>query len=299
MRLLSLTGLLAAILLSVCTATAQTTTNTAASDTAVADTRPLRPVLSAYTAEFGTAHLADTYLTPLRYSGWHSALHYQRMQAMAFSPDRWVMQLDGRLDVDHADNPARNATMWNAELKFSWTMMRRWQPLPALPALTVGIGPGIGLRAGVFYLARNSNNPASAKGAVTADARGYAAYSLRLGRLPVTLRYEGALPVTGAFFTPDYGQLYYEIWLGERSHLVRPAWWGNYFALDNRVTADLRFGGTTLRVGYSNSILSTKARSIVSRRITHALTIGIATKWLSLSSRQATIPDARIISALY
>ncbi len=29
--------------------------------------KPLRPVFAAYTVEYGTSHLSDTYLTPLKY----------------------------------------------------------------------------------------------------------------------------------------------------------------------------------------------------------------------------------------
>lgn len=264
------------------------------------DNKPLRPVLSAYSADVGSGHNADTYLTPLHYSGWHVGLHYERMQAMAFAPREWVMQLDLRLNGERTLNPVRNATMWSGDLDVRWAMMRRWQPVGALPRLTLAVGPGIGLRAGVLYISRNSNNPASAKGALTVDVRGMAAYPLRIGRLPVTLRYEVNLPVTGAFFAPHYGQLYYEIWLGERGGLVRPAWWGNYFAMDNLVTADLHFGGTSLRLGYHNSIVSTKASDIVSRRIVHAFTVGVVSEWLSLDTRRRQSADqARIISALY
>lgn len=54
-----------------------------------------RPVVSAYTLEAGTAHIAQTYLSPLRYSGPMIALSYERMQAMRFDPERWVMRLVG------------------------------------------------------------------------------------------------------------------------------------------------------------------------------------------------------------
>ena len=54
-----------------------------------------RPVVSAYTLEAGTAHIAQTYLSPLRYSGPMLALSYERMQAMRFDPERWVMRAIG------------------------------------------------------------------------------------------------------------------------------------------------------------------------------------------------------------
>ena len=53
----------------------------------------LRPVFAAYTVEWGSSHLTDTYLTPLKYDGWHAAFDYQRYQAMKFAPRDWTMRL--------------------------------------------------------------------------------------------------------------------------------------------------------------------------------------------------------------
>jgi hypothetical protein len=263
------------------------------------DEQPLRPVISAYTAEVGSSHIADTYLTPLKYNGIHMGLRYERMQAMSFNPQNWVMQLDFQINADGDDNFAGNATMWYLDVEARWGMMRRWRPIEAVPKLTLGIGPSTGLDLGALYLSRNGNNPVSAKAAWTVNASGYAAYDLHIGKLPITLRYEATLPVTGAFFSPDYGELYYEIWLGNRSKLAHAAWWGNYFRLDNYVTADLHFGGTNLRIGYHNDILSTKVAGIVSQRITHSISIGVTTEWLTLSSHRKSGNNTKTISALY
>jgi hypothetical protein len=261
------------------------------------DEKPIRPVVSAFTAEFGTSHIADTYLTPVKYSGYRFGLHYERMQAMNFSPKNWVMQLDFDINGDRDQNYAKNATMWNMNIDARWAMMRRWRPFESVPKLTLGIGPGTQLNLGALYLSRNGNNPVSAKAAWTLNASGFASYNCRIRNLPITLRYEASLPSIGAFFAPDYGELYYEIWLGNHSNLAHVAWWGNYFALDNYVSADFRLGGTTLRLGYRNEILSTKVSGIVSERITHAVCIGITTEWLSLSSKRKNSDN--VISPLY
>lgn len=257
----------------------------------------VRPVTSSYMIEAGSSQLADTYITPLFYDGWHGALSYERNQAMKFAPAHWSMQLMARATFDRAQNPARNAAMLNAEAELRWAMQRRWN-LP-IKGLRVGIGPAIDARGGVLYLSRNGNNPASAKGAITIDALGFASYRLTVGKLPITLRYQADLPIVGAFFSPDYGQLYYEIWLGEHKGLVRAAVWGEYFRLDNLLTADLHFGGTTLRLGYHNDVISTKTRGIISRRVTHAFVLGIVTEWLSLNTRKRNYNEANIISAVY
>ncbi|MDE6130631.1 MAG: hypothetical protein K2F74_03465, partial [Muribaculaceae bacterium] len=59
-----------------------------------------RPVTSVYTIEAGRSHICDTYLTPLKYDGWQTALSYERWQAMRFNPEKWVMNRRGRLSLD-------------------------------------------------------------------------------------------------------------------------------------------------------------------------------------------------------
>ncbi len=253
----------------------------------------MRPVTSSYMLEYGTSHIADTYLTPLHYRGQHTAFTYERDQAMRFNPQRWTMQLKIGLTYDHTENPAKNATMVNGDLHASWAMMHRWTPGGGV---TLGLGGGTSLNAGVLYLTRNGNNPASAKVGWTIDATGYASWSGRLVRLPLTVRYQPSLPLAGAFFSPDYGQLYYQIALGERRGLLHAAWPGNYFAMDNLLTVDLHFGATSLRIGYHNNTFSSKVNNIVSLDVTHAVVIGITTEWLSLSPTSDKI-DAKIISS--
>ncbi|MCC8070490.1 MAG: DUF3316 domain-containing protein [Bacteroidales bacterium] len=261
----------------------------------------LRPVTMAYTYSVGTAHNADTYLSPIKYSGWSMALGYERLQAMRFDPERWVQRWNFTLQADHTENLVKNAVMWYWGLDVSWTMMRRWGlswSSSRLSNLTLAIGPWVDLDLGCFYTSRNGNNPASAKGGVLIGATGYAAASLRLGRLPVTLRYQPSLAVTGAFFAPDYGELYYEIYLGDRSGLAHWAWPGNYFNLRNQLTADLHLGGTSIRLGYHGSIYTTRVNHLTTRRFTHWAVIGLSGEWISINPRKKISDKTRIINAI-
>jgi hypothetical protein len=118
--------------------------------------------------------------------------------------------------------------------------------------------------------------------------------------MPVTFRYMADLPLTGVFFAPDYGELYYEIYLGNHSGLIHAAYPGNYFRLNNLLTADMHFGATTLRIGYQCNIFSSKANDIVANRTTHQFVIGIVSEWLSLDyGHRRNLDQAKIISALY
>lgn len=259
-------------------------------------TEPLRPVTSAYMFEFGSASLADSYLTPVTYRGWSAAFAYERMQAMKFSPELWVMQLQARVELDRGRNDADNATMWRVCGDFEWAMFRRWQ-MPH--GITLAAGGSTGLDLGCLYNSRNSNNPASAKAAWTVNLSAYAIWNVSLGRLPVTLRYQPSLPVAGIFFSPEYDELYYEIYLGNHGGLVHFAWPGSRFAMTNLVTADLHFGSTSLRLGYRGTILSSKANNLVTNVFTHSFVIGVSGEWLSLSRRHSISADAAVISAMY
>ena len=67
------------------------------------------------------------------------------------------------------------------------------------------------LTLGGLYNLRNSNNPATAKAAIDLGATAMASYHFYISRLPVTLRYQVSLPVIGTFFSPEFGQSYYEM----------------------------------------------------------------------------------------
>ncbi len=262
-----------------------------------ADEPLLRPVLSAYTAEIGSSHIADTYLSPLKYSGWSTALNYERMQAMKFSPEKWLMRLNARVAFNKAENPARNASMLDIDINVSWGMLLHWH---RPQGITLMAGGSTGVAGGAFYNARNSNNPASAKASWTVNALAGAVWNGNFHGLPLCARYLIEMPLAGIFFSPQYDELYYEIYLGNHSGLLHGAWPGNYLRLDNLATLDMRFGGTILRIGYRGTILSSKACNIVTRKVTHTLVVGLPTEWLSLSARRNRgLENARIISALY
>ena len=256
----------------------------------------LRPVTSSYSISSGDAEIADTYLSPIIYDGWNIGFQYSRMQAMKFSPRKWVMELQVNVDGGRGRNKAHNSELWQANVNLNWGMMRRW---PLTSKLTLGFGGHTGIEGGAIYLKRNGNNPVAAKASWTIGIKAYATYPIKIGRLPVMLRWTGSLPISGIFFSPDYGELYYEIWLGNHSGLVHAAWPGNYFGLDNTVSADLCLGTTWLRIGYRSHVLSTKVNDITTRIITNSFLLGISTEWISLSPRKSVRPNVKIISSIY
>lgn len=257
---------------------------------------PLRPVTTAWTVEAGSAHLTDSYLSPLHYSGQAYGLGWERFQAMRFDPRRWVMRLEGNASVADTENPARNATMWDLSCRLSWGMMRRWQ-LPH--GLTLALGGSTGIDAGALVLRRNSNNPASVKAAWTVNLTGMALWRCRLAGRGVTLRWQPTLPLLGLFFSPQYGELYYEMYLGDRSGLVHVAWPGSRAAMENLVTADWRLGATALRLGYRGTMLTSEAGGLVTRRFVHMFILGVSLERLSINPSKTPSHGSEMVSAYY
>ena len=257
-----------------------------------------RPVNSAFTFDLGSASILDTYLTPIKYTGLNVRAGYERMQAMKFSPERWVSQMDMGVEYQNVKNIPRNHVMHSLMAEYQWGMMHRWH-IDCVQGLQLMAGGGARFRGGVIYNSGNSNNPVSAKIHLSANVQGMVVYNMRVGRLPVTFRYEATLPVIGVFFSPEYGQSFYEIYLGDRSGIVHCGWWGNRFDMRNLLTVDLHFGRTSLRLGYRGQIETSFVNNLNYRFFTHSAVVGISGEWLSLRPGGKSAERARIVSALY
>lgn len=270
----------------------------ATNDTSLAALPIERPVNSAFTFDIGGAHILDTYLTPIKYSGLGMRIGYERLQTMKFSPFKWVSQMDAGVEYQKVQNPVGNHTMHSLIVEYTWGMMHRWY-MDCVPGLQLMAGGGTRFRGGVIYNANNSNNPVSAKIHWSVNLQGMAVYNTRLGRLPVTFRYEASLPFVGVFFSPEYGQSFYEIYLGDRDNIVHCGWWGNRFDMRNLLAVDLHFGRTSLRIGYRGQIETSYVNNLNYHFFTHSAVIGVSGEWLTLRPGKKMSDKARIISALY
>lgn len=242
----------------------------------------MRPVNSAFVVEAGSSHLLDSYLSPLHYTGWHVGLSYERTQAMKFSPRKWRQQLRIGAIYDDADNPSGNASIIYASVNAGWGMSRMWR----LPHNLWVSGGGIAMvNLGAMYASRNSNNPVGVKADITLGITGEAGWKVKLGRLPIDLRWQTTLPLIGAMFSQEYDELYYEIYLGNHHGLAHCAYPGNLFRWNNLVTADLAVSATRIRVGFRSDIFSSSVNHITTRNFSYAFVLGVVTDWVCLSPR--------------
>ncbi len=257
-----------------------------------------RPVMSAYMIDIGQASVLDTYLSNIRYKGVNLRIGYERMQAMKFNPDKWIMQLETGIDYSPAKNPAENHTIHTLMVDFRWGMMHRWR-MSQIDGLQLFCGGSTQLRGGALYAPANSNNVVSVKINWSVDLTGMAVYNRKIGKLPVTFRYQMVLPVVGVFYSPDYGESYYEMYVGNHSGLVHLGWVGNRFMIDNLVTADMHFGKTTLRLGYRNVVETSWINNLNTQIFRNSFVVGVCGEWLSMRPGTKLSEKARIISSIY
>ena len=263
------------------------------------DSAPVeRPVASFFMAQVGGATALDTYLGPVSYSGIDARLEYDRMQAMRFDPQRWVMQMHAGIEYGNLQNVPGNHTEHMLMVDYRWGMMRRWCDA-LVPKLQMAVGGSTQLRGGVLYKPSNSNNVVAAKIQWAVSATAMASYRLQVAKLPVVISYQATLPVAGVFFSPEYGETYYEIYLGNRSGLVHFGWWGTRFDMTNALMADMHLGRTVLRVGYRNSIERSWVNKIDSQIVTHMAVIGVGGEWMSFGADHSRCAKAKFISAMY
>lgn len=261
------------------------------------DAEVLRPPAVLFTGGIGSASVLDTYLSTVTYGGVATSLAYEHTQAMGGAPDRWIRQLRLGVDFNATDNRHGNNDTYTLLLHARWSPMCRFR-FDALPKLQVMVGPMTQLRGGIHYNEANSNNIVNAKIHWSVGAQAMAVLNTRLGRLPVTLRYNAGLPLLGVFFTPEYDESYYEIYLGNRKKLVRFGSPACRFDLDHEITADLHLGSTIVRVGYRNLIERSWVSHINTHVTTHSLVVGIGGEYLAVG-RKGLPAKARIVSAQY
>ncbi len=252
-----------------------------------------RPVTGTYSIEIGRRNVLATYLSPLHYTGKSLGVSGSWSKAMPFDPEKAIMHFDTGFYFSSLLNPAHTATMIGLQGSFNWGMSWRHR-LPSQFQLT--LGGTVGLQGGAYYLLRNGNNPVEAIADFNIAARASLSRPIKIGRLPILLRDEVSLPSLSVFFSPQYGETYYEIYLGNHKGLVHAGWWGNNFRIDNLLSATLDFGRTAMTVGYRFNAYTQWACNLNTKIMTHSFVIGVVPGGIGLKKRRVKAPTEVIYS---
>lgn len=241
-----------------------------------------RPVTSTYSIEIGGTNVLSTYLSPVHYTGKAWGASGEWSKALPFNPQHVIMTFEGGGKFRNMLNPAATARMIGLHAYFNWSLSYRWR-MPH--KFMVAAGGGIDLRGGALYLLRNGNNPVAADASASLIATARVSRPFSIGRLPVLVSDRVQMPLLGAFFSPQYGETYYEIYLGNHSGLVHCGYPGNRFCIDNLLSVDLDFGRTAMRIGYRYSCESSWICNLNTQVQTHSFVIGVIPGGLGLKKK--------------
>lgn len=233
---------------------------------------PSCPITSTYNVEIGASRIHDTYMSPLHYEGVRVALSGSWQKMMPANRKHLVMQTDAMLETSFDRNVARSAYMYDFNARFSWGVLYRWQ---LTERWNIAGGAAAGFSAGAFYLPPNGNNPANAKVDAMISLRAQTNYSLRLWGKNITLTDRVSVPSVGVMFSPEFGESYYEIYLGNRIGLAHAAWWGNHFCIDNHLSASIPLKNKSLTIGYRFALDTQWVNNLKSSRCNHSFTLGL------------------------
>lgn len=224
--------------------------------------------------EFSVGHETArcTYLSPLTYTGPGYGLAYE-WKKPTWNEGKIEMQTHADLSYGYLLSTAKNSRMYDLTLALDWGATRIFKPSKDW---NVSVGGTVGVDGGVLYLPRNGNNPAQAQlwagGSLTFSAT-YNALTLCGKRIIISENIE--IPSIGCFFSPAYGETYYEIYLGNYSRLAHFGWWGNRPQVKSRLRVDWQVGKYALTLGFDYRYQGLKCNHISTRRAVCSGVVGI------------------------
>lgn len=255
------------------------------------DTSMSRPVTGVYALEFGGRSVLATYLSPMKYSGTSIALSGNWTKALPFNPEHAVMEFNANANFSNLLNPAHTYRMVGIDGSFSWGMAWR-KKLPQ--DFQVTAGGALQLQGGAYYIMRTGNNPVQAMANASIDITASVSKHFRIGKLPILVSDRVQLPSLGVFFCPEYGETYFEIYLGNRKGLAHAGWWGNNFRIDNLLSVTLDFGRTAMQLGYRFNCTTQWANHLNTKIFTNSFVIGVIPGGIGLKKKAPRLPEETV-----
>ena len=227
----------------------------------------------------GKTNMYDTYLSPLEYRGTSFRLINEKMKRMSWFNGKFTRQQTIEVEFATGDNPAKNAREYWFTANYNWGGHYNFLKTDRFRFSAGAIWNTTG---GILYNERNSNNPASGRIYTNINLSAIAFYQWKF----VTVRWQLDSPVIGMLFSPNYGQSYYEMSLGNTVGTVNFASLHNQRALRNYITVDFPVNNITLRIGYLGSYYQTKVNSLQTHNYSNSFVIGIVSESISLSGKK-------------
>ena len=234
-------------------------------------------------AGIGNTSVYDSYLSPLKYSGWNVGWIEEQVKITKLFDGKVSAQHLLNVEMAMANNPSRTATDYAGNLEYNYGLHYRFQPAPPFQVFA---GLQAGGLVGFVYNSRNGNNPVNLKVDAGLSLSGMVNYRFQIKQQPVRIRYQLHLPFAGCLFSPEYGQSYYEIGLGDGKTVFYFASFHNRLAARSLLSVELPFNVCTLRLAYQHWFYETQVNDLDTRLISHSIYVGVSKTFY-------TVPDKK------
>jgi hypothetical protein len=234
---------------------------------------PISLTYESVSVGMGGASAYDSYLSPLKYSGWNISLMSEQLKNTRLWNGRVVSQHLLNLEFADMENPPGSTTSYLGYLEYDYGLYYRFNPIQKL-RIFAGLQGDFLL--GILHNARNSNNPVNAKGDVNLNLSAMATYPFQIKKQPIWLRYQISASLVGAMFSPEFGQSYYEIGLGQGASPVHFTAWHNRLALRNMLSVEIPFNSFTLRITGMNWLYQSHVNDLQTQIVTNSLQLGLS-----------------------
>ena len=246
--------------------------------------QPIRLTYQSTMLGLGTSHVFDSYLSPLKYSGINIGLVYERMRMIGLGNGNFSFQHQFFANYSYTENNTKTASDYTGLVEYNLGMPYRFNLNEKFQLFA---GPQAGVLFGLIYNSRNGNNPASAKVNVNIGLSGMAAYKLMIRSQPVRFRYQLNLPMAGSMYSPQYGESYYEIGLGNSDKLFYLSSFHNHFAFKNMLSVELPLNWITISGAWVNSFYQTKVNDLTTQCRSNTFYIGISKNFYIVNGRKS------------
>lgn len=230
------------------------------------------PVVSRVRLGVGHIDTRDSYLSPQVYDGTHWLLQEDRFRNKLFDHPDLVGFRSLSFSAAKVYNEVNSWSKFQGELMGAYQVLYRKR---AIDGLFLFGGGGLRAALGGSYDMSGSNNPGNAKLDLNAIATLGSSYYGRFCRVPFAIHYQATAPLLGLFFTPNYGQSYYEIFqLGNYKGTLPFASWHNQQAIFQSFRLELPIGTHAVSVGFDHSYYATNQYLLKYQKSVWQATIG-------------------------
>lgn len=246
---------------------------------------PVSLVYQSSMVGYGKSSVYDTYLSPIEYKGNDIGLYHEQMKMTGLLNGNVSAQHLININFSWGDNEAGTASDYTGFLDYAYGLHYKFEPVDRLQLFAGAQANGL---LGFIYNSRNGNNPAAGKAHVNLNLSAIAAYRFNIKSQPIFIRYQLNIPTIGVMFSPEFGQSYYEISLGDQDHLSHFSSFHNYLSVRNIVSIEVPVNRFTFRLSYQNWIYETQINKLETRINRNSFYIGLSKSFYTVPYKKRT-----------